>query len=215
MRRPEVDYSLESRTCSDSVYLASICLFLFFIQAFGTQLYFEQAEIVKAAIEDPESRTELFAYIDLGTQILTLIVQACVSGFVLRRLGVSVALVLLPTVYAVGFVGLAIHPTLSVLIVTVIAARAAGYGIAVPAREVLFTVVSREDKYKSKSFIDTVVLRGGDMASGQIFGSLRGGLGLGITAVNLYALPFVALWAATAWQLGRRQKKLADEQQQA
>jgi len=198
-----------------SSYLASICLFLFFVQACGTQMYFEQAEIVKAAIEDKGSRTELFAYIDLGAQLLTLLVQTCVSGLVLRRLGVSAALVVLPIVYAIGFTSLAIYPTLSVLVVVVIIGRAAGYGITVPTREVLFTVVDREDKYKSKSFIDTVVLRGGDMASGQIFGSLRNGLGIGLTALNLYVLPFVAIWAATAWQLGRQQKKLADQQQQA
>ncbi len=192
-----------------SSYLASICLFLFFVQACGTQLYFEQAEIVRATIEDQESRTELFAYIDLGAQLLTLLVQTFVSGFVLRRLGVSAALVVLPIVYAIAFTSLAIYPTLGILVTVVIVGRAAGYGITVPTREVLFTVVAREDKYKSKSFIDTVVLRGGDMASGQIFGSLRNGLGISLTALNLYVLPFVAIWAATAWRLGQRQKKLA------
>ncbi len=72
-----------------SPYLASICLFLFFVQACGTQLYFEQAEIVKAGIPGKEARTQLFAYVDLGTQILTLLVQVCVSGAILRRLGVQ------------------------------------------------------------------------------------------------------------------------------
>ncbi len=198
-----------------SSYLASVCLFLFFVQAAGTQLYFEQAEIVKSSIEDQESRTQLFAYLDLGTQVVTLIVQALVSGFVLRRLGVSAALVVLPIVYAIGFTSLALQPTLGVLVVVVIIGRAAAYGITVPTREVLFTVVQREDKYKSKSFIDTVVLRGGDMASGQIFGYLRGALGFGITALNLYALPLVALWAAAAWRLGARQKRLADQRLRA
>ncbi len=191
-----------------SPYLASICLFLFFVQACGTQLYFEQAEIVKASIADDESKTKLFAYLDLGTQLLTLVVQVGLSSVILRRLGVGAALVILPIVYAIGFASLAAYQSLSVLVVTVIAARAAGYGIAVPAREVLFTVVSREDKYKSKSFIDTVVLRGGDALSGQIFGSLRG-LQVSLTQINLLALPVTAIWALVAWNLGRRQRRLA------
>ena len=83
-----------------------------------------------------------------------------------------------------------------------------GYGITVPSREVLFTVISREDKYKSKNFIDTVVLRGGDSLAGQIVGSLRG-LGVTLTQLNLWALPLVALWAGLAWRLGRRQRRLA------
>jgi AAA family ATP:ADP antiporter len=193
-----------------SPYLASICIFLFFVQACGTQLYFEQAEIVNAEIAREGSRTQLFAYIDLGTQVLTLLVQVCLSGVILRRLGVSVALVTLPLVYMAGFATLAAHQSLPVLAVTVIAARAAGYGVTVPAREVLFTVVSREDKYKSKSFIDTVVLRGGDALSGQLFGSLRG-LGLSLTVMNLWALPVTGLWAIVAWRLGRRQRQLAGQ----
>jgi AAA family ATP:ADP antiporter len=191
-----------------SPYLASICLFLFFVQACGTQLYFEQAEIVRMAIPEKESRTSLFAYVDLGTQILTLLVQVFLSATILRRFGVSIALIILPVVYGLGFASLALEQSLTVMVVTAIAARAAGYGITVPAREVLFTVVSREDKYKSKSFIDTVVLRGGDAISGQIFGSLRG-FGHSLTTMNLWALPITAVWAVVAWRLGQRQRRLA------
>ena len=191
-----------------SPYLASICLFLFFVQACGTQLYFEQAEIVKAAIPEKESRTSLFAYVDLGTQILTLFVQIFLSGTILRRLGVSAALVILPIVYALGFSVLAMEQSLTIMVITAIAARASGYGIGVPAREVLFTVVSREDKYKSKSFIDTVVLRGGDALSGQIFGWFRG-LGFSLGTMNLLVLPVIAIWGGVAWRLGQQQRRLA------
>jgi len=193
-----------------SPYLGLICLFLLFVHCLGTQLYFEQAEIVNAAIETREERTELFAYLDLGTQVVTLFVQVFLSGLIMRRLGVAFALVLLPLIYFSGFTALAIEPSLEVLVFTVVAARAAGYGIAVPAREVLFTVVSREDKYKSKSFIDTVVLRGGDTLGGQIFGSLRG-WGLSLTAINLVLLPATAVWAVVSWRLGRRQRAMAQQ----
>lgn len=192
-----------------SPYLALICVFLSFVQAGGTLMYFQQAEIVKAAIPDPAEKTQLFAYLDLGTQVLTLFVQLLLAGPILRRLGVSVALVILPIVYACSFAALALAPSLMILIVAMIACRSAGYGITVPAREVLFTVVEREDKYKSKSFIDTVVLRGGDALSAQVFGSLRTVLGVGLTTLNLWALPFAAAWAYTAILLGRRQQQLA------
>ncbi|TWU55708.1 NTP/NDP exchange transporter [Rubripirellula reticaptiva] len=194
-----------------SPYLATICVFLFFVQACGTQLYFEQAEIVNATIESKQQRTVLFANLDLGAQVLTLLVQALLSSVILRRFGVAVTLVILPLVYGLGFASLAFSPTLATLMVTMIATRATGYGITVPAREVLFTVVSREEKYKSKSFIDTVVLRGGDAISGQVFGSLRS-LGLTFTTLNLAVLPIVGIWAAVAWRLGGQQKRRAEEQ---
>ncbi len=193
-----------------SPYLGLICLFLLFVQCCGTQLYFEQAEIVNARYESREERTELFAYLDLGTQLVTLLVQVGLSGVIMRRLGVAFALVVLPVIYFCGFAALAAHQTLGVLVVTVVAARSAGYGLAVPAREVLFTVVSREDKYKSKNFIDTVILRGGDTLGGQLFGSLRG-LGWSLSAINLLLIPVTAAWAVVAWGLGRRQRALAQQ----
>ncbi|MGB7324359.1 MAG: MFS transporter [Rubripirellula sp.] len=194
-----------------SPYLATICVFLFFVQACGTQLYFEQAEIVDATIQSKQQRTVLFANLDLGAQVLTLFVQALLSSAILRRFGVAVTLVILPLVYGLGFASLAFSPTLATLMITMIATRATGYGITVPAREVLFTVVSREEKYKSKSFIDTVVLRGGDAISGQVFGSLRS-MGLTFTALNLAVLPVVGIWAAVAWRLGGQQKRRAEKQ---
>jgi ATP:ADP antiporter, AAA family len=134
------------------------------------------------------------------------------SSAILRRFGVSVTLMILPIIYFIVFASLAVSPSLATLIVAIIATRAAGYGITVPAREVLFTVVSREDKYKSKSFIDTVVLRGGDAMSGQLFGWLRSGVGLALPTLNLMALPVTLVWAAVAWRLGQRQKRLAELQ---
>ena len=118
------------------------------------------------------------------------------------------ALVLLPCIYFCGFVALSQSPTLIVVLIAMVAVGSVNYGITVPAREVLFTVVSREDKYKSKGFIDTVVLRGGDALSSQVFGSLRT-LGIGLTQLNLLALPVTAVWALVAWRLGRRQRRLA------
>lgn len=192
-----------------SPYLLAICLFLVMVQACGTQLYFQQAEIVAAALETKQDRTQLFAYLDLSTQVLTLFIQAFGASVVLRKLGISVALVILPLVYLGGFASLAASQSLGVLVAVMIATRAISYGITVPTREVLFTVVSREDKYKSKNFIDTVVLRGGDALSGQVFGGLRS-LGMSLGSLNLLAMPLTLLWAAVAWRLGKRQQQLVE-----
>ena len=128
-----------------SPYLQLICLFIFFVQFCGTQMYFEQADIVKNTLTDEAERTELFANIDLATQTLTLIAQLFLSSFLLRRLGVAAALMVLPLIYLCSFSALALNSSLQVMVVAVVIGRAAGYGITVPAREVLFTVVKRED----------------------------------------------------------------------
>ncbi|WP_146602464.1 NTP/NDP exchange transporter [Novipirellula aureliae] len=191
-----------------SSYLAMICLFLLFVQLLGTQLYFQQAHIVEGSIDSTADRIQLFASLDLGSQLFTLVMQTVVAGIVLRKLGTQFALVLLPIVYIVGFLLLARDPSLGVLVVLVVVSRGCGYGITVPAREVLFTVVSKEQKYKSKNFIDTVVLRGGDAIAGQVFRGLQG-IGVSLSALNYYAIPVAAIWGLVAWRLGKRQEKLA------
>ena len=194
-----------------SSYLASICVFLFFVQAAGTQLYFQQAEIVAATVADDQTKTQVFAYIDFATQVLTLTAQVLLSGLILRRLGVSAALLVLPLIYLVSFSALSVYGSLPIVATAMVATRAAAYGITVPAREVLFTVVSREDKYKSKSFIDTVVLRGGDAISGQVLGTLRNLAGFAFTTLNLWTLPITLVWGYAAFRLGQRQQELADK----
>ena len=193
-----------------SPYLQLICIFIFFVQFCGTQMYFEQAAIVKAALPTESDRTQLFANIDLATQILTLVAQVFLSSLILRFGGVAVALMVLPAIYLGRFSALAFNSSLQVMVVAVVIGRSAGYGITVPAREVLFTVVKREDKYKAKGFIDTVVLRGSDAASASAFTGLAG---LGLRTLNLCLLPVVVIWLFVSWRLGRLQETLADSQE--
>jgi AAA family ATP:ADP antiporter len=120
----------------------------------------------------------------------------------------GVTLAVLPLVTAAGFVWLGTYPQLAVLIALQVAYRALRYGLAKPTREVLYTVLSREEKYKSKAFLDTVIYRGGDLASGWIFTGLRA-LGLTAGAIALAAAPLAAVWAVLALWLGRRQDKAA------
>ncbi len=191
-------------------YLAMICVFLFFAQSFGTQLYFQQAGLVKSAIVSESARTSFFASVDLGTQCLTLLIQVFVAQTVLKRLGVRFALVALPIVYLFGFTALALTGSLTTIVMVMIASRSIGFGLAVPAREVLFTVVTREQKYKSKNFIDTVLLRAADATAGATFTKL-GSLGFATSVLNWMALPVVLLWCVSAFWLGRKQRDLAEQ----
>jgi AAA family ATP:ADP antiporter len=110
----------------------------------------------------------------------------------------------------VGFVALGLYPTLATLVVVQVVYRVGRYGITKPAREVLFTVVSREEKYKSKSFIDAGVYRGGDLVSGWVYAGLAW-VGLSLGVIALIAAPVAAVWAIAALKLGARGEAMATE----
>jgi AAA family ATP:ADP antiporter len=190
-----------------SSYLLGICLFIWLYTTLSTFIYFEQAYIVRAAFDEPAQRTALFASIDLAVNVITLLLQTLVAGQMMRRAGVTATLALIPILVAAGFVGLGLAPLLPVLIAFQVLRRAGDYGITRPAREVLFTVVGRETKYKAKNFIDTVVYRAGDAVSGWAFAGLKA-LGVGLTGIAFIAVPVALGWFATAWFLGRKQEEL-------
>ena len=170
-------------------------------------VYFELARLVAASYSDPGERTTLFAQVDLAVNVLTLLGQLFVVAKFVERLGVGVALALLPAFGIAGFVAIGLAPVLAVLIVFQVLRRAGDYAIARPAREMLFTVLGREQKYKSKNFIDTVVFRGGDAASGWTYAALKS-LGLGLAGLALIAIPGAVLWLALGLWLGRRYRRL-------
>lgn len=192
-----------------SPYLLGICVFVALGTVLATFVYFQQAQIVRAAIPDPGRRTSAFAAIDLAVNALTIATQVFAAGPLLTRVGLPRTLSFLPALSLAGFAALAVAPGALVLVAFQVLRRAAQYGIAGPAREVLFTVVSREEKYKAKNFIDTAVSRGGDALSGWAFAGLMT-LGLGITGIALVALPLAAAWIAVALSLARREAALRD-----
>jgi AAA family ATP:ADP antiporter len=185
-----------------SPYLMGIALYVFLGTVLGTFLYFQQAYIVAAEIPDPGSRTELFAKVDLAVNALALLCQLLVVNRVIGRFGLGAALMILPVIGALGFLVIGFFPTLAVLVVFQVLRRAGEYAIARPAREILFTVLNREEKYKSKNFIDTVVFRGGDAVSGWLFEGLRM-LGFGFAGIAFAGVPLALLWAGTGWMLSR------------
>jgi AAA family ATP:ADP antiporter len=190
-----------------SRYLTGIAVFILLFTSMSTFLYLEQAQIVADHSDDPSERTAIFATIDLLVNVLTLTLQTLFTGRILKRVGVGAGLALVPAISMVGFSALALAPGLLVLAVFQGIRRSVDYAITRPAREILFTVVPREDKYKSKNFIDTVVYRGGDAMSGWLYAGL-GALGLGVGGIALMAVPLAALWGATGYWLGRRQDAL-------
>lgn len=142
------------------------------------------------------------------TQGATLVLQAIVTGHLMKRLGVSVTLALLPITVALGFIGLAILGSVAALIAFEATFRAVQRGIMRPARETLFTIVPRADRYKSKAFIDTFVYRGGDVIGAQTEG-LLGRLGMGLAALAALALPLAVVWMALGLWLGHAQRERA------
>lgn len=182
--------------------LQGIALFIWLYTTLATILYFQQAHIVADAFADSDDRTSTFALIDLGVNTLTLILQLFVTGRLLQVIGLGRSLALVPALLALGFAALAVAPVLAVLATVQIARRAGNYGLTRPAREVLYTGVDRNARYKAKNFIDTVVYRGGDALAGWLYAGLQT-VGLGVGGIALVAIPITLGWAALGLWLGK------------
>ncbi|WP_437972531.1 MFS transporter [Sorangium sp. So ce260] len=191
-----------------SPYLLGICAQTLFLSMTATVLYFEQARIVSAESMDPARRTAMFASIDLTVNVITIVVQVLVTGRLMTRVGLGVALAVVPVVTGVGFLALAVRPTLGMIAGFQGLRRAIHYAVDRPAREILFTVVAREEKYKAKSFIDTVAFRGGDVASAWALSGLSA-LGLTAAGLSLVMVPVAGGWVLLSRYLARRQAERA------
>ncbi len=191
-----------------SPYLAGIALWVLLLSLAGTFLYFQQANIVASASDDPAVRTRIFASIDLAAGVLTLVVQVFATGRFMSRFGAGPAAAILPAVFLIGFAALATSPALMLVIAFQALQRTANFSVSNPAREVLFTVVDREEKYKAKYLVDGVVFRGGDALSGWLFNTLRAA-GLELSALSLAAIPVAAAWIAVSLFLGRAHERRA------
>jgi AAA family ATP:ADP antiporter len=189
-----------------SPYLAGIALWVALLSLAGTFLYFQQASIVAAASDDPAVRTRIFATIDLAVGALTILIQFVATGRLITRFGAGPAAAFLPLVFCLGFLALSLTPMLWVVIAFQALQRTANFALSNPAREVLFTALAREEKYKAKYVIDNIVFRGGDALSGWLFAALRGA-GLELGAISLATVPVSAGWLALALVLGRMHER--------
>jgi AAA family ATP:ADP antiporter len=193
-----------------SPFLINVSVYILLFTITSTFLYFQQAEIARQSFADRGARTAFFASIDLWVNILTLGAQLFLTHRLLRRVGVAVTLAILPALSILGFGTLASMPTIAVLVAYQVLRRAGNFAFARPTREVLFTVVRREDKYKAKSFIDTVVYRLGDQVGAWSYAGLRL-LGFGMTGIALVAVPISCAWLINGWWLGRKQEKMVKQ----
>lgn len=195
-----------------SPYLIGISLFILCYSATSTILYFQQATIVESNFTDRAARIAFFANINLWVNGLTLVIQLFMTGRIMGWIGVTFTLCALPLISMFGFASMAAFPTLAVFLVLQVARNVSNYALTRPAREVLFTAVTREDRYKTKNFIDTVVYRSGDQIAAWGYAGLLA-IGLSFTAIAMLAVPLSALWLALAFLLGRTQRKWEQQQQ--
>jgi len=191
-----------------SPYLLGICLYMLLYSCLSTFLYVQQAGIVDSTFADRAARTAFFARIDLLVNSLTLGAQIFLTSRVMKRLGVGPTLTLVPAATLIGFFTLGVAGSMAVVVAFIVIRRAGNFAFARPSREVLFTVLSREDKYKAKSAIDTVVYRLGDQV-GVWSSAWLTAAGFGLAQVAWVAVPLSAIWVGTSLWLGKRQERLA------
>jgi AAA family ATP:ADP antiporter len=187
-----------------SPYLLGVSIFLLLYSVTSTFAYSLQADIVKQGLADAGAQREFLAHINLGVNTVALVVQLFFTGRIVLTIGVALALAIVPLITMGGFAALAVSPTLTMIAAFQVVRRGLEYAITRPAREVIYTVVSREDRYKSKGFIDTFVYRLGDQVgiwSATLFN------GIGASVAPIAAIGVAAVWLVVALWLGGQQKK--------
>ncbi len=192
-----------------SPYLLGICAYMLLYPIISTVLYMQQSVFADTYFIDRALRTVFFAKLDLAVNILTLITQLFLTGRIIKRLGVGFTLALMPILCIIGFSGLGLWWILPVFVVFQTLRRAGNYALARPARETLWTVVSREDKFKAKNFADTAVYRTGDQI-GAWSQALLHSMGFSMTAMAFSAVPVAVVWLFVALWLGRQQTRIAE-----
>jgi len=186
-----------------SPYLLGAAALMFLFTLGSTFLYFQQARLVKEAFPDPAARTALFAWLDFAVNLGAFGLQGLATGRLAVAFGLAPALLAVPVLSTLGFAVLAAAPGLWTLVAFQGLRRTAEFAFQRPARDVLYTVVSREEKYKAKGFNDTVVYRAGDTLAGWSYEGLRL-LGLGASALALSAVPFMLVAAGVGLWLARQ-----------
>ncbi len=182
-------------------FLLGIGLFIFLYAGIGSFVYFELKNLMVDFSR--EQRTQYWALIDVATNTLTIISGMFITSRLASRFGLALTLALVPVCIVLGLLTVALVPLVWMVVALQIFRRAGNYGITRPAREMLFTIVDRETRFKAKQVIDVVVYRGGDVFWGWSFTALTALLGLGVAGVALVGAAIATLWAAVGVFLGR------------
>ena len=194
-----------------SPYLFGLFAFIIFYSTTSTWAYFQQSDLAGHGFADRAARTTFFANLDRSVNTLTLLGQLFLTGRLLKWLGVTPTLIIMPALSLIGFVFIGVSPLLAVLAVFQVLRRAATFAFMRPAREVLFTVLRREDKYKAKSVIDTFAYRVGDQLGAWSYRGLNA-LGFGLRGISFITIPIIAAWLALSVWLGHKQRIFAEAQ---
>jgi len=216
----EIDETVETLSgitpVAGSNYFLAIAACSIIASLLGTALYMFAAQLVEVSIPGADARTEFFSNINFWTNLFALLGQMFFVRHVVARFGIGRSLAVLPLVSIAGFIVLAFDPVLAVVAFLTIARRALGFSFSKPTSDMLYSVVTPEEKYKTKNFIDTAVYRFGDIVGTWsvklMMGLSIGGfsfVGLTISGVSLAMLPFAVIWSAAALWLGREYKRKA------
>ena len=186
-----------------SPYLLGIAAYVALLATANTFLYFEQLRLVSTTFADTQTRTSVFARIDWIVQSITILAQLFLTGRIASRLGLVVLLTIIPVAIFFGFLALATWNTFMVLAIVIVLRRSGEYAFVRPGREMLWTPMSKETKYKAKNFVDVPVYRGADAAVAQLQRAIEGA-GFGVQTLALLGALAAAFWAVNGWWLGRR-----------
>src|SRR5881396_1257441 len=194
-----------------SPYLMGLAASILLYTTTSTWAYFQQTDLAREALKSSDERTVFLANLEIWVNSITVIIQIFLTGRLLKWFGVGFTLVSLPFLSMIGFGAMGIAPSLALLAVFQVARRAAAYALMRPSREILFTVLRREDKYKVKSVTDTLIYRIGDQLGAWSYGGLHA-LGLELQGISFIAVPVTAGWCGLSLWLARKQRALAQAQ---
>lgn len=190
-----------------SPYLLLIATFILFMTWISTIVYFQQAEFISKAFASKEERTQAFALVEMIVNIGAIAIQLFGTSRLVSRFGVTAGLLFNPILMVLAFIAVALSPMLMVLMSVQVIRRISEYAVARPSREMLFTVVDQERKYKAKSVIDTVVYRAGDLSAAWAQAGLAA-MGWGVAAVAMFGAAVAAIWGAVAYALGHKFERI-------
>jgi ATP:ADP antiporter, AAA family len=190
-----------------SPYLLGIALFVIFLSWVSTFLYLEQQAFVAKVFATRDERTRFFSDVDFWVQTFSLITQLFIVGRLFKWIGHRALLVSVPLIMTLGYAVFALVPTFAVLVGVFAVRRVGEYGITRPCRDSLYTVCTREEKYKAKSLIDTFIYRGGDATSASAYQLMTGALGLGPAGVGWVGAGISAAWVMLALALGKSHER--------
>lgn len=185
-------------------YLLGICGFILLYVTINTFVYFELQDLTRQY--SLEFRAKIWAWIEITTNVLTFITAALITSRIVIRLGMQTALAFMPVLVAIGILGLVAAPVLISLAIFQVGRRVGNYAITRPSREMLYTVLNREVRFKAKPVVDVVIYRGGDVLTAWLFTLLADKIGLGLAGIAVVIGGIAAVWAIIAIWLGRTYK---------